>query len=60
MFIVGYCFLPMCLAMTILGNVIKFNVSQFKNQKADKITRIIAIALAAIGIILSIISGQFI
>ena len=60
MFIVGYSFLPMCFAMTIAGNAIKFNVSQFKNQKADKITKIIAIVLAAIGIILSIISGQFI
>ena len=60
MFIVGYSFLPMCFAMAILGNAIKFNVSQFKNQKADKITKIIAIVLAAIGIILSIISGQFI
>lgn len=60
MFIVGYSFLPMCFAMVIAGNAIKFNVSQFKNQKADKITRIIAITLAAIGIILSIISGQFI
>lgn len=50
----------MFFAMAIAGNAIKFNVSQFKNQKADKITRIIAIALAAIGIILSIITGQFI
>lgn len=60
MFIVGYSFLPMFFAMAIAGNAIRFNVSQFKNQKADKITRIIAIALAAIGIILSIITGQFI
>ena len=60
MFIVGYSFLPMCFAMVIAGSAVKLNVSQFKNQKADKITRIIAIALGAIGIILSIIIGQFI
>ena len=60
MFIVGYSFLPMCFAMVIAGNAVKLNVSQFKNQKADKITRIIAIALGAIGIILAIIIGQFI
>lgn len=60
MFIVGYSFLPMCFAMAIGGNAINFNVSQLKNQKADKITRIIAIILAVIGIILSFITGQFI
>lgn len=60
MFIVGYSFLPMCFAMAIGGNAINFNVSQLKNQKADKITRIIAIVLAVIGIILSFITGQFI
>lgn len=50
----------MCFAMAIAGNALKFNVSQLKNQKTDKITKIIAIVLSAIGIILSIIAGQFI